>query len=286
MAQDNADIFTDDVTLEIDDDALVADWNGDDAPGKPDDEDEADQPETETQDDTSATGTETTQDDKERPAETTPTTAEPKRYTLKHLDETREVGEEEIVPLAQKGMDYDRQKQKNAELQAANDRLSTYEAFLKELAEAQGFTPDDFIDDVRATALAQTAKIDKPTAAARIKAMKEAKAKPPEAEKAPEKPPEKTPEQFAAERREREVKEFVGEYKTVDPKTIPQEVWDAVKAGKSLLVAYQQHENRQLKAQLEAEKKNAENKAKSTGSRKTAGAATERDEIETLWYAD
>jgi hypothetical protein len=45
--------------------------------------------------------------------------------------------------------------------------------------------------------------------------------------------------QKAGERKNREVAEFLSEYGTIDPRTIPKQVWEDVRAEKPLLAAYQ-----------------------------------------------
>lgn len=145
------------------------------------------------------------------------------RFTLKHLDEVKTVGREEIIVLAQKGLDYDRIRAKVNEIESAKNRKETA--------------------------------------------------------------PVKTPEQQAAEKRTADIREFLEEYGTaLDPKTIPPEVWASVEKGKSLLSAYQSWENKQLKEENGTLKKTNENKARSTGSRETAGAEQTHDVIEDDWY--
>lgn len=270
------------VAAEIDnEEALPADdvlYTGWDEASDNDDDDEpaepakADQPKTEKQ---------------EKPAETAKPdvkteTVQLDSYTLKHLDEVKTVDRNEVITLAQKGLDYDRQKGKNTELTQKieeltqlNDQYSEAYMFLKELADQQSFSVEQLIDDTRAAVLADRQKIDKEAALQRIKSKREAaakeKPKPPAQEAKADKAVEKTPEQAAEERRQTEIKEFLAEYPTVDPKTIHKDVWNGVAAGKSLLLSYKSWENNQLKAQLEVEQKNKENKAKSTGSRATAG---------------
>jgi hypothetical protein len=85
-------------------------------------------------------------------------------------------------------------------------------------------------------------------------------------------------------RREYDISEFCEEYRDVDPREIPQEVWANVSAGMSLLNAYQGYENRRLKAEIAAERKQSENRARTTGSRQSAGSIASRGDIEDDWY--
>ena len=91
---------------------------------------------------------------------------------------------------------------------------------------------------------------------------------------------------------EADVKAFVEAYPELsrDPNNIPQEVWDQVHNGESLVNAYRAYENKQLKAQLEKERSANErrvqeekNKARSTGSQSTQGKK-EIDPFDALWY--
>ena len=64
---------------------------------------------------------------------------------------------------------------------------------------------------------------------------------------------------------------------------IPAEIWRDFAAGKGDLAdLFARHENRQLKAQLAAERQNQENRKKSTGSRATAGSAMSK--LDADWY--
>jgi hypothetical protein len=87
-------------------------------------------------------------------------------------------------------------------------------------------------------------------------------------------------------RAESRVAEFLSEYGAIDPRTIPKQVWEDVRAGKTLLAAYQSYENKNLKALIEAERKNLENARKTAGSRQSAGDTRAQGEIEHDWYKD
>ena len=91
-----------------------------------------------------------------------------------------------------------------------------------------------------------------------------------------------TPEQ----RRDREIAEFMGEYKGISPASIPGEVWGAVRQGTPLLAAYRSFENKSLKAQLGAAQQTAANREKAIGSRATDGVSGTRGEMEEDWYRD
>lgn len=78
--------------------------------------------------------------------------------------------------------------------------------------------------------------------------------------------------------------DFVRHYPDLDPGTIPQSVWDAVKGGDSLLHAYRGHEvqqlrkdNQRLQEQLQILGQNEENRRRSLGSVHSAGRASRTD---------
>lgn len=220
------------------------------------------------------------------------------QFTLKYLGEDKTVTRDEIVPLAQKGMDYDRIRQKFDELSAEKTTLAEEKAkaderiaILDELAKQQGFkNADELIDETRATVLSQKDGIDIAVARQRValdkkerelkdreaKLTAEKSAKDGEADKANE----------AERKRQADIMAFAKDFPDVKPNEIPVEVWQAVGKGESLSTAYAKYENAQLKAQLAAEKKNAENKRRSTGSATSEGKATAQDEFDKLWYSD
>ena len=78
--------------------------------------------------------------------------------------------------------------------------------------------------------------------------------------------------------------EFVREHPGLDARTIPQEVWQAVKGGESLSRAYGRHElqqlresNRQLQRQLGLEQARAAARSRSLGSMRSAGGSHAAD---------
>lgn len=147
--------------------------------------------------------------------------AETDRFTLKHLDEVRTVSRDEVIALAQKGLDYDRIRAK-------------YDALRADQPESAG----------------QKSPVQEPAAEAG---------------------------------RQRSFLRFSLEFPQVKAEEIPAEIWRDFAAGKGDLAdLFARHENRQLKAQLAAERQNQENRKKSTGSRATAGSAMSK--LDADWY--
>ncbi|HOL80116.1 MAG TPA: hypothetical protein PLA10_08835, partial [Clostridiales bacterium] len=136
--------------------------------------------------------------------------------------------------------------------------------------------------------------IDEKTALERVKLNRERmalQAQKTEAER------QKAEQDAAAEKRHAEIMEFLEAYPQIDPAKIPQEVWRAVAAGERLLTAYRNYELTsenttlrqrvsELERTLEAERKNKENKAKSTGTRSSAGSAPKKDKWFVGWDDD
>lgn len=207
------------------------------------------------------------------------------QFVLKHLDEERTVSRDEVVTLAQKGMDYDRVKQ---QLTEERDKGVERERTLTALAKESGFkNADEMLDDVRATMLAQKENIDKGVAIERVKLeRREAEiAKREEAIKAERESKDSEAAKTAEveKKRQDDILSFAKAYPDVKPESIPKEVWKEVTKGETLLNAYIKYENAQLKAQIAAKEKAAENKARSTGSRQSAGSAAEVDEFTAAW---
>lgn len=227
--------------------------------------------------------------------ETTPEA--PKVFELKHLDKTYQKTEEEMIPLAQKGLDYDRIRPK-------------YDAMAEELKEIQDWVKDitggldfkTFREQADARRLADKEGIDYDTALEKVriqseKAEIERERQRLEALKAEEKAAQ---EQEAQQKRD--IDAFIKAYPDVaaklntDPNAIPQEVWDLVRGGEPLVSAYAVFEARtlakaketeleQIKKELEDLKLNTKNKERSTGSLSTDGSGEAYDPIRAGWEA-
>lgn len=199
-----------------------------------------------------------------------------KTWTLRHMDETKNVGEAEMVTLAQKGMDYDRIRAKYDESKPAMEILSIF-------AKQKGVSVADYVSFLRTEAK----KADGLSEAEARRSIeledREAAVTAREAEQATER---QAAEQAnaaanaAAQRRKADIDEFAREYPDVarNPDAIPKEVWDAVAAGSSLTVAYAKYTAKQAREEAErtrsaaqAAQQNVKNAARSTGSMQSAG---------------
>ena len=228
-------------------------------------EEEADQPKSEDGDDSEAAEDEKTEEQAE---ESVPD----QKFTLKHLDEVREVDRDEVVALAQKGMDYDRIRTERDALKASEAELEEYRTFLKRIAGDQSI--EDLIDSTLAKldvadAEAKGEELDEVEQFKKLRierVKREAKNPKP----APEAP--KTPEDLEKERLSKSIQRFIKAYPDVKATDVPPEVWKDYRDGRADLVeCWELHENKKLKDEIKALKQNQKNKERSTGSKKSTG---------------
>ena len=209
-------------------------------------------------------------------------------FTLKHLGEEKSVSRDEVVALAQKGLDYDRIREKWDGVKDDIQKLRMYEGFLAELAEARGGDIESLIDETRtrtliARAEARGEELTPAAAAAQAVKMRTDFA-----------PAPADPEEARQEKSQREITRFLEAYPTVKAEDIPKEVWEDVnKNDGDLLGAYQRYENKKLKDEIKALKKDLDdvkqqkkNKARSTGSSKSVGSSAGRDAFDEGWDAE
>ena len=264
--------------------AINEDWDTDVLPG----DDTADEEE---QEETADSGENADQQEAQEPqepepkAEETKEKAETDQFELKHLDEKRTVNRDEVIALAQKGMDYDRIRAKYDEMKAGETQRNAHESFLKELAESAGQSVEDMIDSARARmlvnkAVAEGKTLSEDDAMAQVKQARTAAEQTETAEKPTEKPTEADKET----ERQQSFLRFSKEFPEVKAEEIPAEVWKDFADGKGDLAdLFARQENKRLKAELAAMKQNEENRKKSTGSRATAGSA-KRSAFDDAWY--
>lgn len=209
-------------------------------------------------------------------------------FDLKYMGEIKTVGREEVVTLAQKGMNYDRILAERDTAKAEVSRLQEYENFLQELADPDNLTIEDLIDSTRAEVLAEKEGLDPSVALQRIKLDRDKRAF--EAKKSKEQADHRA-KQAEEERQQEDFRRFVQAYPGVKAQDIPAEVWEKVRGGVPLVTAYAQHENKQLreenaalKARAETAEQNKKNEERSTGSQGSAGKDSKKDILDELWY--
>lgn len=197
---------------------------------------------------------------------------------LKHFDEVKKVTKEEAKELAQKGMDYDRIRGKLNEANTNIEKLQKYEQFLNELK--GGFSSiEALMDDTRARLLSDKEGITKEQALARVQSARQ------QAEQQQSKNQVDINSVLETMRRE-SLTAFKQAYPEVKAKDIPQEVWDDMRNTNNLVASYAKYVAKKLTEENATLKKNAENKARSTGSMKSSGNKSQRDEIDDMWYDD
>lgn len=287
--------------------AMEDDWDDIDLSDVVDDEnDGAEQEETpvETETDTPEADQQTEEPGQEQQEEPPEADAEPaeepaeQTFDLKFLGETKTVNRDEVITLAQKGLNYDKvlaeRDTTKSELEQLGgiSLLRDCKEFLEELAAESRMTVSDLMDSTRAEVLAKKEGLDNSVALQRIKLDRDRKAF--EAEKA-RKEAERKAKNEAEEKQNRDILSFVQAYPEVQPQDIPKEVWDSVhRDGISLTAAYSAFENKKLREEVKAWKSKAEtaeqnykNQQRSTGSQSTAGVGTtqKKDPIDLDWYS-
>lgn len=214
-------------------------------------------------------------------AENTAETADPKAeeghqlYTLKSPKGERQCGIDEVLTLANKGMDYDGVRE---------DRDSLRE-FLTELAQSGGMSTEELIDSTRARMLVQKrqaegnpiSETDALFTVQRERAEKKA-ARAAETAKAEE------------QTRNRMISDFIAEFPDVQATDIPNSVWAESRETGNLAAAYRKYANNQkdaelqrLKKEIETLKQNKKNKERSTGSMRSSGVSSSADPFEEGW---
>lgn len=272
-----------DVEIEPEDDSEKSDGIDDEEETNPaeDDEDESDDDADDEDEDKKGDPDE---DDPEDKPENTD-----QFFELKYMGESKKVNAEEIIPLAQKGLDYDRIRAERDNLktkQAETAELEMYREFLDEIAKGSNLDINALIDQTKAKMII-AAKRASGEEISEADALKEAKSQRETKMKAKSAPADKTEEEKKVEeeqaqqsKRQESFKRFIEDYPEVKAESIPKEVWADYTAGKGdLSDLYTRYENKRLKEELETERKNKKNKDRSTGSRKSTGKSEKNK-----WY--
>lgn len=220
-------------------------------------------------------------------------------FELKHLGETKNVNRDEVVTLAQKGMDYDRVTEKNTQLETQVSeqkqqlaQLTEHENALQELAKQSGTTVEELVENMLIAVTKSKYGIDDDgMALERVKLDRERRAL--DQERAALVPQKQEQEQQAANEKWRGecFDAFAKAYPDVDPASIPNGVWEAFNRGETLVSAYARERNKALEAEIarmkseqETRDRNAANAARSTGSQSSAGKAGSDEAFDALWY--
>lgn len=214
--------------------------------------------------------------------------AAPELFTLKNRDETRQVTRDELVTMAQKGWDYDTVRAERDQLRKYRDEANPVLEMFKGYAQRNNMSVPDYLDFCRKQELMRQGMTEQ-DAVTKL-GMEKERAELDARQKAVQAQEE---QQTSAQRQAQEARQklqedialFCRTYPGVDPKTIPQEVWAAVKGGDTLTNAYTMYENKRLAAELAAERQNKANQANTPGSL-GGNAASEMDAIDRFWAED
>lgn len=247
--------------------AFLEGWDGDEAAA---DQPAAEEPKAEPEATPETTGTEPKEP--EAPAEGA--ASEP-TWDVKYMDGQRTMSAKEITPeLLQKGLDYDRVRDKYDASKPVMDMIRSF-------AEKAGMSIPDYTAYLRAKT--KEAEGLSEEEAKRAIDLEDREAKVAAAEEAANR--EQAGKKAAEERIQAEVAEFrqafpeIAERAAKDGSVIPKEVWDSVREGKSLTAAYARYAvaaaqggTKAAEKKAEAAESGAKNAARSTGSMQSAGA--------------
>lgn len=251
-------------------DAAAAE-NQDSAKEESGSEAEQNQPET--------TGGEAGGDNSQKQAEAQPKVDAPKMWTLRYMDEVKQVGEADMVVLAQKGLDYDRIREKYDESKPV---MEMFGAFAKQA----GMSTMDFISQIRAQVKQANGMSEEDAKRAVELEDREAAVSLKEAEEAQRQSAANQEAQAKANadaRRQADIEEFQKLFPDAakDPKSIPQEVWADVRSGMTLVSAYSKYAVAKANSARQAAEQraaaaaqNQKNAGRSTGSMQSAGENT------------
>ena len=222
------------------------------------------------------TGVDAGGENAQQQAETQPKADAPKMWTLRHMDEVRQVGEADMVVLAQKGLDYDRIRGKYDESKPVMELFGSF-------AKQAGMSIPDYVSFIR-TQAKQASGMSEAEARRTVELEdREAAVSAKEAEEAQRQNGANQAAQARAAadaRRNADIAEFQRLFPDAakDPKAIPQEVWAAVRSGMSLVSAYSKYTVDQANAARQAAEQkaaasaqNQQNASRSTGSMQSAG---------------
>lgn len=172
-------------------------------------------------------------------------------FVLKYMGEDKEFTREEATVLAQKGMDYDRIRQRMNEISTDRDTLRTSynEAkvkadFLDELAKGQNITTDELMLKVRAAALARDENITAEEAKEKIKLRDREDAVARKEAELQQRNESAQKEETDKQNRIKEFSSFFEAHKNdndgkgVTPSDIPQKCFDEMRSGIPLETSY------------------------------------------------
>lgn len=210
---------------------------------------------------------------KEQPAET---------FTLRHLDDPpRNVGREEVIRLAQQGLDYERVRQERDSLRASRQEDQQVVELVKGFAARSGMSVAEYVDYCRTQDL-MAQGVNEATAKAQVEIEKQRLQMDKQAQEAQDAETAANAERERAQAQRKDMEAFLAVYPNVKATEIPKEVWQRVAAGGSLVTEYTRWENTQLRAQLAARESQQNAAEKAPGSMTSRGQKG-RKTIDDYW---
>lgn len=206
-------------------------------------------------------------------------------FTLKYMGEEKEFSREDTIALAQKGMDYDRVKDRLTEANQLAESNAEAAEFVKYMANSMGVEPAEFMLSAKAGSLSKKEGISLEEAKGRLRLEAREKTLAAREKALEEKAKAEKQESDAQAQRRQQLTDFMKAYPQVKAADIPAEVFQkAHKEGIPLVAAYAMHEAAAAKAELETARQNAENAKASVGSASTSGKHQTVDEYDAAWY--
>lgn len=198
--------------------------------------------------------------------------AQEQPLVVTYMNQQRTLSREEAVQFAQKGMDYDRIRERWDD---AKDTI----AFIDEQARAAGMDRKAFIDYLRIEAkksqgvseeeARRTVELEKREAVVHEQEAAEQR-------RIADQQAQQQAAEAAKERRNADFKRFAQKFPDVDAKDITPDIWARVGKGESLTEIWLEKENNRLKMEQAAAEQNAKNAGRSTGSMASSGGETEK----------
>lgn len=197
----------------------------------------------------------------------------PRMWTLNHLGQAVSANEADMVTLAQKGLDYDR-------IRADYDEARPVMDLFRDYAKRAGITVPEYLARIRAQA--KQAEGMSQEEARRAVDLEDREAVVAQQEAVRRQQEEAQRQEFARRqavdaRMQADLREFreVFPGAAADPASIPKEVWEAVRNGRTLVAAYAKYQEAQMAAEsarrAAVEEKNRQNAALTVGSMRSAG---------------
>lgn len=237
--------------------------------------------EEETADESTTPGTDKDAENKTPEAKPEDSPAEP-FLTIKYNGAEENLSRDDAITLAQKGRNYDKVYGKLQEVQNS-PALKAIEA----QAQRAGLSVDDYVEqlnhfqeqsDIQKIAEAYKQRFPESTDEAALSYAQVAYRNAVSQREAQQRNVEEQSSQQEQTAIASEIDAFTKEYPDVDIEKLPVEVIEDINNGEKLMSAYRAYENRQLKSELEALRKNDANKKKATGSVKdNSGAGESKD---------